>query len=510
MNKKENIQQNLSASIVISKKAFITSASIIFALLIVAGILTLVIPTGRYQRVVENGIETVKPGSFTFTSEKRLPIYRWFTAPVEVLFAPGNINVITIILFILIIGSSFAVLDKTNVLQYIIFMLTQRFNKKKNTLFAILILFFMLLGSLFGIFEEMIPLVPLILLLSMNMGYDKYLGLFLSLLATGFGFSSAISNPFTIGVAQKIANLPVFSGFELRMVVFIVIYTVLLLFVINYAKKYSKNLNKNADTGSLKNGLSDTFPNYANANTVELNRLSKEQRLDEDFAKNLQDKKIKRSIKFFFITISFMFAFIILTLFVKGLSNMSLPFIALIFIFLAIGTSALMKIPAKDVLKYLKNGIVGIAPAALLICLAMGVNHIIKNGGVLDTILYYAANIMTKSSNIVSALIIYYITLIMNFFIGSASAKAFLLLPILTPLADLSSVTRQVAVLAFQFGDGFSNVLYPTNPVLLIALAISGVSYTSWLKKTFLVQIIVFVITSIFIVLAVLIGYGPY
>jgi len=153
MNKKENTQQNLSASIIISKKAFITSASIIFALLIVAGVLTLVIPTGRYQRVIENGIESVKPGSFAFTNEKRLPVYRWFTAPIEVLFAPGNITVITIILFILIIGSCFAVLDKTNVIQYIIFMLSQRFKGKKNTLFAILILFFMLLGSLFGIFE---------------------------------------------------------------------------------------------------------------------------------------------------------------------------------------------------------------------------------------------------------------------------------------------------------------------------------------------------------------------
>ena len=510
MNKKENTQQNLSASIIISKKAFITSASIIFALLIVAGVLTFVIPTGRYQRVIENGIESVIPGSFAFTNEKRLPVYRWFTAPIEVLFAPGNITVITIILFILIIGSCFAVLDKTNVLQYIIFMLSQRFKGKKNTLFAILILFFMLLGSLFGIFEEMIPLVPIILLLSFNMGYDKYLGLFLSLLATGFGFSSAISNPFTLGVAQKIANLPVFSGFELRVVVFAVIYLVLLLFVINYTKKYDKQrYTSNLILKGVSNS-STTLQKDLNPQTIEPDRTFNGQRVDENFTKNLQDKKVKRSINFFFITISLMFAFIILTLFVKGLSNLSLPFIALIFIFLATGTSALMKIPAKDVLRYLKNGVVGIAPAAILICLAMGVNHIIRNGRVLDTILYYAANIMTKSSNIVSALMIYYITLIMNFFIGSASAKAFLLLPILTPLADLSSVTRQVAVLAFQFGDGFSNVLYPTNPVLLIALAISGVSYTSWFKKTIFIQMIVFVITTIFIIVAVLIGYGPY
>lgn len=470
-----------STTIVISKKAFISSVVILLILTLIAGILTQIVPQGQYQRVKTLEGEKIIPDSFSFIDKKPLPIYHWFIAWFEVLLYEGNLLVISIIIFILIIGICFAIIDKTEVLKHVIRLLAEKFSKNRILLVAIISLFFMLLGSMFGIFEEMLPLIPLILLLSFKFGWDELMALGMSLLATGFGFAAAISNPFTLGVAQKLANIPIFSGFGLRLIVFLIIYLILLLFLIRYIKKLGRK------------ELIDEKLNQ---------KESRQKPLDKKL-----DKNIKKSIIFFAIMMVLMLIFIILTLFVKAISGLSLPLIAFVFIIIAIGTSIIGKISFKDFLKTAAKGFTGIAPAIILILLAMGVNLLIRKGNIIDTILFYASGQMKKMGSYGTSLGIYFITLFLNFFIGSASAKAFLLMPILTPLADITGVSRQIAVLAFQFGDGFSNVIYPTNPVLLIGLAISGISYPKWFKFTIFLQIIILILTSLLICLAVAIGY---
>ncbi len=534
---------NGSTSIVIGKKAFISSVIILLILTLIAGVLTQVIPRGHYQRIKIVDGEVIVPGSFSYTDQKPLPFYNIFYAWIEVLFSPGNILVISIVMFILIIGVCFAIIDKTKVLHEVIRILSIKFAHNKVFLMALVSLFFMLIGSMFGIFEEMIPLIPLILLLCKNFGWDQLLGLSMSLLATGFGFASAISNPFTLGVAQRLASIPIFSGVGLRLIVFITIYLILLLFLMMNAKKAeSKKIVEDDIHGKGRVNFSEdelfnpeTFTNYENSENTSIDKknekivkgknhenINKNKNKDdenlnkdknnEDLNKDRRnsaslDKSTKTSVIFFIVMIIIIVLFIVTTLFVKAISSLSLPFIALIIIIIAIGTSAIKKINAKDVFKTAIDGLSGIAPAIILILLAMGVNLIIKKGNIIDTILYYASNRMQKARTYGTALGIYFITLFMNFFIGSASAKAFLLMPILTPLADITGVTRQVAVLAFQFGDGFSNVIYPTNPVLLIGLAISSISYPKWLKYTLGLQLIILLVTSLFICLAVAIGY---
>lgn len=480
-----------SATIVIGKKAFISSVVILLVLTLIAGILTQVIPQGQYQRVKTIDGEKIIPDSFSFIKDKPLPVYHWFIAWFEVLFDNNNLIVISIIIFILIIGICFAIIDKTDVLQNVIKILTEKFNNNKFVLVSIIALFFMLIGSMFGIFEEMIPLIPLILVLCKNFGWDELMALGMSLLATGFGFAAAISNPFTLGVAQRLANIPVFSGAALRVLIFVAVYIILITFLWLYINKLSRKqkiLNIKAEMG--------------NVSEVKANNS------DKNCKKDNNDKNMKKSVIFFVFMIVIMFIFIVLTLFIKEISGLSLPFIALVFISIGIGTSIIQKIKAKDVLKTALKGFTGIAPAIVLILLAMGVNFIIRKGNIIDTILFYASNQMKKATNYGIAIWIYFITLFLNFFIGSASAKAFLLMPILTPLADITGISRQIAVLAFQFGDGFSNVIYPTNPVLLIGLAISGLSYPKWLKFTIVLQIIILIVTILFLFLAVLIGYN--
>jgi uncharacterized ion transporter superfamily protein YfcC len=140
----------------------------------------------------------------------------------------------------------------------------------------------------------------------------------------------------------------------------------------------------------------------------------------------------------------------------------------------------------------------------------MSIKHIVDSGGIMDTILYSAATFISRHPPAMAGFLIYGATLVMNFFIGSASAKAFLMMPILTPLADLVGITRQTAVLAFGFGDGFSNMLFPTNALLIIGLSFTTVAYPTWLRWTIPLQLFVFLVSALFLMVAISIGYGPF
>ncbi|MDO9120509.1 MAG: hypothetical protein Q7U31_01900, partial [Anaerolineaceae bacterium] len=206
----------------ISKKAFIQSALIILLLMLVAGVLTRVLPTGSYERTLVDGREVIIPNSYQVTTGMDYPIWRWLTAPIEVLGGPDALVIITIIVFILLVSAAFAVLDKCGILKSVLARIVKTFGKQKYLLLVVICFFFMALGSFLGLFEEIVPLVPLMIALSYSLGWDALVGLGMSILATNMGSSAAITNPFTIGVAQKLAGLPAFSGWEFRIPIFIV------------------------------------------------------------------------------------------------------------------------------------------------------------------------------------------------------------------------------------------------------------------------------------------------
>ena len=186
----------------ISRKSFISSVVILFTLMLAAGILTRAIPAGEFERVTKAGREVLVPESYQLIGKVNYPIWRWLTAPIEVLWGPDAATVIVIIVFILLIGGSVAVLDKSGILRYSMQRLVNRFGQRKYVLIGVLVFFFMALGALIGTFEEIVVLVPLTIGLAISLGWDSLTGLGMSLLAAGFGFAAAISNPFTVGVAQ--------------------------------------------------------------------------------------------------------------------------------------------------------------------------------------------------------------------------------------------------------------------------------------------------------------------
>lgn len=483
-----------NTSIQINKKTFISSGLILLCLMILSGIMTKIIPAGSYDRVVTDGRTMIDASSFTYSTASKFPIYRWFTAPIEVIFGPDGLMIITIVLFILIIGGTFTILDKSGVLKYIMALIVRRFTKQKYLLLAALVFFFMLFGALLGIFEEMVALVPIVITLSYSLGWDSLTGLGMSILAIGFGFAAAISNPFTIGIAQKISGLPLFSGALFRILIFLTVYVILCIFLIRYAKK----IEKNPEASMVYQEDLVARSRYLVVNSdIETENL-------------LNNKNLKKAVMVFCLFVLLMFALLLATSFIKGLSDFSLPIMGLLFLIGGVLSGIASGFGYKNLFKALGSGILGIAPGVLLILMAMSVKYIITMGGVMDTILHYTSTTISKTGPYATSVLIYLFVLFMDFFVSSGSAKAFLIMPIVAPLADLVGITRQVAVQAYCFGDGFSNLLFPTNAVLLIALGLTVVSYPKWFKWTIKLQLIVFVITMLFIGLAVKINYGPF
>lgn len=475
----------------ISKKAFIQSVIILLVIILVAGVLTRVVPAGRYERLSEAGREMIKPDSFQFTPNPPYPIWRWFTAPVEVLWGADSALVIVICLFILMVGGAFAVLDKSGILRAGLGRIVAKFGSRKYLLLLLISLFFMSLGAFFGIFEEVVPLVPLVLSLSYYLGWDALVGLGMSILATNLGFSAAITNPFTIGVAQELAGLPLFSGSWFRIPIFIAIYAVFAVFITRYAKKVERN-----PQASLV--YDETLANQEKFKPLDIS----------------QQGEINQAMRIAMIWFFFFVVLIVATLFgsafISFLSDYALPLVGLFFLIGGVGAGLIARPEKKEVWKALGEGISGIAPGILLILMAMSIKHIVVAGGIMDTILYQASRLFQGANPFVSAVLIYLLALLIEFFVSSGSAKAFLMMPILLPLADLVGVTRQITVTAYCFGDGFSNMIYPTNPVLLIVLGLTVVGFPKWLRWTLPLWGGIILITLAFLAVGVAIGYGPF
>ena len=475
----------------ISTRAFLQSVIILFVLMMLAGLMTRLLPAGSYTRITIADRQVIDPQSFQPVEKPAYPAWRWFTAPVEVLWGPDAVIIITIIVFLLMVGVSFAVLDKTGILAAAVQRLVQAFGGRKYLLLLVISFFFMLLGAFFGIFEEVVPLVPVMVALSYSLGWDALVGLGMSILATNMGFSAAITNPFTIGVAQRLAGLPLFSGAWFRLPIFAMMYILLAIFLVRYARKIERNPEASLVYKEDRQG-----------------RARHEASLPDAL---LGGQAIpRRAIIWLFACLGLILTVLVVVPFLPALSDFSLPLVGLLFFIGGFGAGLLSGKPVGVTFKALGEGASGIAPAIPLILMASSVKYIVAEGRIMDTILHSASGLFTSASPFVAVLGIFFLTLVIEFFIGSGSAKAFLLMPIVLPLADLVGVTRQVTVTAYCFGDGFTNLAYPTNPVLLICLGLTIVSYPKWMKWTLPLSIGVLLVALFFMGLGVAIRLGPF
>ena len=458
----------------ISVKSFITATIIIFALMVITYVLTFVIPAGVYkEKTLANG-DVVLDMDAGFTYVKGgIPFWKWILSPFLVLGADGGITVIAIIIFLLVIGGTFACLDKCGLIKYILNKITNRFGNSRYGLMAIVVLFFMALGSIVGSFEEVVPLVPIVVALAVALGWDVLTGVSMSILATGCGFAAGVCNPFTVGTAQELAKLPMFSGVWLRIVAFVLIYGLLLLFIYKHAKKVEKPI----DFEGIKNQY-------------------------------VKDPKLDKASIWFVSILAVGILTIILSGFISALQDFTMIIVAVMFLIIGIVCPIVSgKLSGKEHLKTFMNGVLGLLPAVLMILMASSIKYTMEEAKILHTILHWVSGIAGTLPHWTIILFIYLIVLVMNFFIPSGSAKAFLLIPLIIPIATALNISPQLCIVAFAFGDGFSNVIYPTNPVLLISLGVSETSYGKWAKHTALFQVAVLFLTAGLLLFGYAVGY---
>ena len=486
-----NATEKSKDGIQINKKTIVSITVILLAVWILAGVLTRVVPRGEYSTFTDEA--TGKTGitadsEYTPLDDYTMPLWKIAAAPVMVFVEEETRDTgmtgILIIAFIVLMGGTFLLLDRAGVLKYLVAVIIKRFSHKKYLLLALIVLFFMFLASTAGILEESVTLVPIAVAVSLALGWDSLMGLGMSLIAVAFGFTAATFNPFNVMTVQKLAgDVEIFSGLWLRAIAFVLVYAALMLFLVLYAKKIEKNPEKSA--------------------AYESDKLLREKYSVSDVEAVLGNTACKKASLAFAVCLGLALVCVALD-FILGMGGaLSMGGIALFFVLGGILAALITGMRGKALLSGFGQGIKSIAPALPLIVIVISIAYILNTGKIMHTILYHIYNLLQHVSPFGAVLMIFVFIALLEFFIGSGTAKAFLVMPLVIPLAHLLGVSSNTVALTFSLADGFTNLLYPTSGIMIIAIGIIGVSYPKWLKfswKLFLIEGVVSVGIMLFAV----------
>ncbi len=462
----------------IGAKTFISVLIMLFMLMVVAIVLTYVLPKGQFG-VNADGTENY--GEYTrIDGAGGINVLKGIFAPILMLGTSDGVNVIMLSVFLLVISGAFQVMNDVYGIKAIVDVIVDKFREKKFLLLAAVALAFMAFGSLLGLFEEMLTLLPIIVILTLSLGYDSFTGFIISIVACGFGFSSAITNPFTVIFASDIIGVNPMTNIWYRIIIFVAMYALLLLCLFLYVKKIGKNPEKSM--------------------TYERDKVMRERIAEDVIIENA--RKIRIAYTVFF---SVILATIIIFSAVSAIRDYTV--IALAAIFLT-GGFACGLIASKDFKKVAKSylkGVISALPSIIFILLASSVKYILVEGKILPTIANAVNDAVASKNPYLIALILYLIILALEFFISSSTAKAMIVMSILGIVSI--GFSKETSVLIYTFADGYTNLLFPTSPVLLIGLSMIGVSYFKWLKKSAPLFIATAILVAAFVCLAIFIGY---
>jgi uncharacterized ion transporter superfamily protein YfcC len=378
----------------------------------------------------------------------------------------------------------FNLLDKTGGIRVVIGKTVRKFSNKKKVVICATTFVFMAFGSFFGLFEELATLLPLVIVFTLSMGFDSLTGLGVCLMASCFGFSAAITNPFSVGIVADLANTHVFDGAWLRVVFFVLVYASLCGFLLLHIRKISKDPKKSL--------------------TYE---LDEKRRQTLDFSTTEESERENKIFKTYVIFFAIQLFMLVLIASIRAISGLAIPILAVSFLLGGIICGLCVCEKKGEVFSHMLQGAVAMLPAVIMIALASSVKLIMEEGGILDTVMHGAIKVLEGKNQFLCIIVIYLLILFLQIFIGSSSAKIMLIMPIILPIASTLGISSTVVILTYCIADGFTDVILPTNPVLLIGLSMANVSYGKWLKWTWKFQLLMFIGTVLLLMLAVQIGY---
>ncbi len=465
----------------ISLRSFMTVVLVLSVILAVSAGLSYVVPQGRFSRD-EAGV--ILTDTYVQGAVDGIPVWRVLTAPVRVFGSEDGLTMIMISLFLLIMSGVFNLLEKSGGIKLFISQIIRKLKGRKEPVICITVLIFMLFGSFFGMFEELVTLLPIMILFMLSMGMDTMMGLGTCLLAACFGFSAAITNPFSVGLASQYMGVDPSDGLWLRLVFFGLIFITVCLFLLGYKRKLDKS-----PSASLSYDVDMQKRVFVN---VQSETLSPE-----------EERSFRIYGGFFAIQVCILLA--VAT--IRSISGLAIPILAASFLIFGIIAGLLVCKKPGAVFRPIVQGAAAMLPAVLMIALASSVKLVMVESGILDTVMHFALTLLEGKSKLLVILLIYGLILFLQIFIGSASAKIILIMPIVMPIATALGLSPSLVILTYCMADGFSDAILPTNPVLLIGLSMANISYGKWVKWTWKLQLFVFLLSVGILLLGVAIGY---
>lgn len=494
------------------KREFPNTYIIIFFIVAFAALATWLVPGGEYVTQDNGIVKYVKVDS----------VGQWWQ--IMGAFFNGFTKQSSIICFILVIGAAFWVVNKSKAIDAGIYCFLRgvkslegnkmlSFLGVHNIVIVLIMLMFSLFGAIFGMSEETIAFVVIIIPLAISMGFDSIVGVCMVYVAAHIGFAGAILNPFTIGIAQDIAGLQMFSGIEYRFFCWIILNIITITFVLFYANKVKRD-PKSSIMYNIDSHWRDNIALNGDGIVYYKNRESKISFIIAVIIIALFSIKysaictlsigthlyktpyllplllalfiisgilsLRKSVHFYLLTLlGFTIVFLIVGVLGFG---WYVGEISALFLTLGVLSGLAMGLSGNELIKELLDGAKDILSAALIVGLAAGIVSILQEGKIIDTLLFYMASGLGESGEVGSIGLMYAIQTLINIVIPSASAKAAITMPIMAPFADIIGVSRQATVMAFQFGDGFTNIITPTSGVLIAVLGIAKIPYGKWVR----------------------------
>lgn len=453
--------------------------AIVFGLILLAALATWLLPGGEYERRRElvGGSERIVLVDGTYrTIDSRPQILEVFTAPIK-----GFLKLAEIIAFIFIVGGAFFMFNETGAIAAGIHRLVRLLKNREFWVIPIVMTLFSFFGAAFGMCEEAMPFALIFVPLALALGYDSLVGVSLTFLAAGVGFAGAFFNPFTLQIAQGLAGIPPLSGMGYRVLVWCLVTAFTITWVMIYAARIKRDPKRS--------------PMY------DLDQVRRQEIAEQQQAAARFHWRHGICLACLLIGIVFMILGVILWgWYIQELAGL----------FFAMGLAAGVAggLGPNQLARSFVAGCKDIASAALVVGFAGGIIVILEDGRIMDTILYGLASATARLPPLLAADVQYGLQMALNFFIPSGSTKAALTMPLMAPLADLSGITRQTAVLAYQLGDGFTNMIIPTSGVTVGTLGLAKIPYERWFRWNIKMQLAFVALSLALLVWPVLSGWS--
>ena len=467
----------------ISKKSFIQVTLLLLGLLILSVALTYMIPKGEFGLLPDgetNYLDYVRRDDLG-----GIPLWKGILAPLLVFGSADGLKLIVLSLFLFVISAAFQVMNDVGGIRALVGAVSERFRDRRELLLVLISFLFYCFGAFLGLFEEMLTMLPIVAALCLVVGFDSFTGFLCCILSCGFGFAGAITNPFTVLLASQLIGANPMEQIWFRILIFLVMFGLLQGFLFLYLRRLKKD-----PAASLTRRHDEAL----RASAAGL--LRPEEQTPE------RARRVKGSYTLFLLCA---LALIVVSSLLPALRDYTVVILIAYFLIFGLlaGTAACRDF--RFVGKSFLRGIVGALPTIVFIALAASIKYVFDEGRVLPTIVNQINILIEGRSPVLVALIIYLIVLLLEFFISSSTAKAILVMGLLAMVN--TGLSKQMLVLLYTFGDGYTNVIFPTSPVLLISLSMIEVEYFTWIRKSAALFAVNFLLVLAFIAFGVLIGY---